>query len=138
MEVHRLVALLASVMLDKAGATTLDLDAATSLLLDVFNIGTTVADNLGAEVETRNGLEVDGDLLFGPFTLLRVSVSTVLSQYITLCNITLPYSSRSTCSGSLRRKRLSSTRLGSSCFISSSILTMAFSRPSLVVLVTWR
>lgn len=52
--------------------------------------------------------------------------------------LTRPYSSRSTCSGSLRLNRLSSTRLGSSCFISSSTRWTAFSRPSFVVLVIWR
>ena len=51
---------------------------------------------------------------------------------------TRPYSSRSTCSGSLGRKRRSSTRLGSSCFIISSTLMTAFSRPSFEVLVMWR
>lgn len=52
--------------------------------------------------------------------------------------LTRPYSSRSTCSGSLRLNRLSSTRLGSSCFMSSSTRWTAFSRPSFVVLVIWR
>ena len=53
---------------------------------------------------------------------------------------TLPNSSLSIVgSGSLGLLNLlSSTRLGRSCFMSSSILATAFSRPSFVVLVTWR
>lgn len=74
MEIHGLVAFLASVVLDEARATALDLDTTASFLLDVFDIGTAMADNLSTEVETRDGLEVDGNLFLRPFTLILVSV----------------------------------------------------------------
>lgn len=109
MEIHGLIALLASVVLDKAGATTLDLDAAASLLLNVLNIGATVADNLSTKVETRDRFEVDRNLFFGPFTLKRVSVSPVLPQYVTLCK--LPFHThpvqlvQAPCDGSVSHRR---------------------------------
>ena len=57
-----------------ARTAALDLDAAAGLLLDVFDILPTVAHNRSPEVEARDWLQVNKDLLFGPFTLLNVSV----------------------------------------------------------------
>lgn len=61
-------------MLDEAGAAALDLDTAASFLLDVFDVGTAVADDLSTEVEARDGLEVHGDFLLWPFALKYWSV----------------------------------------------------------------
>ena len=73
MKIHILIALSTGAMLHKSGATPLDLDAASSLLLDVLDICTTVANNLSAEVEARERLKINRDLLLGPFPLLHVS-----------------------------------------------------------------
>jgi len=56
-------------MLHESGSTAFDLNAASSLLLDVLHIGTAMANNLSTKVEARKWFEVDGDLLFWPFTL---------------------------------------------------------------------
>lgn len=69
MQIHILITLSARALLQEAGATTLDLDAAPGLLLNVLDIGTAMANNLRSEVKARNWLEINGDLLFGPFAL---------------------------------------------------------------------
>lgn len=71
MQIHRFIAFGSSVVLHEARSTTLDLDTASSLLLDVFDIRTTLAYNLSTEVEANDRLEVHGDLLFGPLALLE-------------------------------------------------------------------
>jgi len=50
------------------------LHAAARLLLDVLDIGAAVAYDLGAEIEARDRLEADWNLLFRPFTLRMVSL----------------------------------------------------------------
>jgi hypothetical protein len=69
MQIHVLIALAASALLQEAGATALDLDAAPGLLLNVLDVGTAMANNLRSEIEARNWLEINGYLLFGPFAL---------------------------------------------------------------------
>lgn len=69
MQIHILITLSARALLQEAGATTLDLDAAPGLLLNVLDIGTAMANNLRSEVKARNWLEINGNLLFGPFAL---------------------------------------------------------------------
>jgi hypothetical protein len=69
MQIHRFVALLASAMLHETRTTTFNLHSASRLLLDVFNMSTSLANNLSAKVEPRNRVEVDGNFLFWPFAL---------------------------------------------------------------------
>jgi hypothetical protein len=61
-------------MLHESRATSLDLYAATRFLLDMLNIRTSVANNLGSKIETWNWFEVNWDLLLWPFTLQYLSV----------------------------------------------------------------
>jgi hypothetical protein len=54
MKVHWLVTLSASALFHKARATALDLNLAPRLLLYVLHVGTSLSDDLGTEVETRD------------------------------------------------------------------------------------
>jgi hypothetical protein len=133
-EVHWLLALLAGLRLHKTGTATLDLDFAAGFLLDVLDVVATTTNYLCTQVEAADGLKTYRELLFGPFTL-----SVVSEEFCRLAGKrTRPYSSRSKFSGSRRRKRRSSTRLGSSWFSISSIILTAVSSPSFDVLVTRR
>jgi hypothetical protein len=67
MKIHLLIALHASVLLHEAAASALDLYSALGLLLDVFHVLTSLADDLCPEIETRDRLEFDRDALFRPF-----------------------------------------------------------------------
>lgn len=69
MEEHGVVALLAGRILDESGTTALDLDTTSCLLLDVLDIGSAMAYNLGSEIETRDWLKTNWEPLFGPFAL---------------------------------------------------------------------
>ena len=69
MQVHAFIALMSSVVLHETGSTTLDLNAASCLLLDVFDVRTTLTDNLSTKVESGDGLEIHRNLLFRPFAL---------------------------------------------------------------------
>ena len=135
MQKHILVTLAVCCLLEEPRASTLDLDTAASLVLNVLHVGAAMANDLGPEVETWNGLEVDWDFRLRPFALPMVSAIHAVVENAQRED-TLPNSSRSKFSGSRRRKRRSSTSFGSSCFLSSSIMATAFSRPSLLVLVT--
>lgn len=53
MKIHVFVALPTSAVLRETRATSLNLDTASSLLLDVLDIRTTVTDNLCTEIEAR-------------------------------------------------------------------------------------
>ena len=66
MEVHLLIALHLGIMFLEAASPALDLDSAARLLLNVLDVRSLRSDNLGTQVESRNGLEVDGNALFGP------------------------------------------------------------------------
>lgn len=66
MKVHGLVAFSIRTMLHEAGVATFDLDAASSFLLDVLNIGASMTNHLCAEIEAWYGLQVDRNPLFGP------------------------------------------------------------------------
>lgn len=46
MKEHSFIAFTASARFDESGATALDLNTATSLLLDVLHIGTALSDDL--------------------------------------------------------------------------------------------
>jgi hypothetical protein len=69
MKEHRFVAFTTSARFDKSRATALDLNTATSLLLDVLHISTTLSDDLSAQVETGDWLKIDWDALIRPFAL---------------------------------------------------------------------
>ena len=73
MQIHWLITLHASIVLDEAGATALDLDSAAGLILNVLHELTSLAHNLRSKVETRDWLEVNRETLFGPFALLHIS-----------------------------------------------------------------
>lgn len=66
---HRIVAFALRAVLDEAGTTALDLDAATGLLLDVLHIRTTLTNDLGTQIKPGNRFEVDWDALIWPFPL---------------------------------------------------------------------
>jgi hypothetical protein len=80
MKIHILIALTTSTMFDECRATSLYLNTTSSLLLDVLDICTAVAYNLSAEIEARKRFEIDGYLLFGPFTLLIKSAYILSSN----------------------------------------------------------
>jgi hypothetical protein len=138
MQVHGLIAFLATLLINEARALSLDLDFTARVLLDVLHVLTTTADNLCSQIESTDNFEAHVDLLLGPFALFLVSGLMQAGQSKSSALLTLPNSSRSKFSGSRRRKRRSSTRLGKSSFIKSSIILVALSRPSLEVLVTRR
>jgi hypothetical protein len=50
----------------------LNLDSTACFLLDVLDIVTAVTNDLRSEVEARDGLEIDGNFLFWPFSLLQL------------------------------------------------------------------
>jgi hypothetical protein len=78
---HGLVVLLVGVRVLELGAAALDLHAASRFVLDVLDVGAARTDDLGAQVEARDRLEVDGDLLLGPLALLRLAGSEGASTY---------------------------------------------------------
>lgn len=134
MQIHRFITFTISPMFCKSRTSTFDLYTTSGFLLDVLYICTTMTNNLSPKVEASDWFEIDGYTFLWPFALYgRINQLRSMSQTKIP---TRPNSSLSTCSGSRLRNRLSSTRFGSSCCISSSILATAFSRPSFVVLVT--
>jgi hypothetical protein len=71
-QVHLLIALHLSVVFLESTATSLDLDTATCLLLNVLDVRSTSSNNLGAQVETRDRLEIDRDALLRPLATSQV------------------------------------------------------------------
>lgn len=69
MQIHGLVALSPSALFHETGIAALDLNAAACLLLDMLDVCTSMADDLGSEVEAWDRFKIDGNTLFGPFTL---------------------------------------------------------------------
>jgi hypothetical protein len=69
MKIHILIAFATSAVLHESRAAALDLNTASGFLLDMLDIGATMADDLGAKVKAGKRLKVDWNLLFGPFTL---------------------------------------------------------------------
>lgn len=74
MQVHRFIAFMPGVVLHEARSTAFDLDTASSFLLDVFDIRTTLTYDLSTQVKAGNRLEVYSDLLLRPFALVRMLV----------------------------------------------------------------
>ena len=69
MEVHNLIAFLTCRMLHETRTATFDLDTATSLLLNMLHVGTSMTNNLSSKIESRKGLKINWNTLFRPFTL---------------------------------------------------------------------
>jgi hypothetical protein len=69
MQIHRLVAFSICADFSEARATAFDLDLATGLVLNVFDVRATLAYNLGSQVESWDRLEVNWNALFWPFSL---------------------------------------------------------------------
>lgn len=65
-QVHLLVTLHLSIMFLESTAPTLDLNSATRLLLNVLDVRSASSNDLSAQVEARNGLEIDWDTLLRP------------------------------------------------------------------------
>lgn len=68
MQEHRLVTLGTSIVLNEATAVTFNLDTATSLGLNVLDVGTLVTNDIRSKIEARNRLEIDRDLLLWPLS----------------------------------------------------------------------
>jgi putative ubiquitin-RnfH superfamily antitoxin RatB of RatAB toxin-antitoxin module len=68
-QIHGFITFSTSVVLHETRSTALDLDTASSFLLNVFDVGTTLTDNLSTEVEANDRLEIYGNLLLGPLAL---------------------------------------------------------------------
>lgn len=80
MQVHGLIALFTSASLHESRTHSLNLNAASSLLLDVLDIGAAVANNLSAEIETWDWLKIDRNFFLRPLALLNLSVLSVYSN----------------------------------------------------------
>jgi hypothetical protein len=85
MQVHWLVALLTGISFGVTRSTAFDLDAASRFLLDVLDISTAMAHHLGAQVEARNGFEINGNALFGPFTLRQLAPNLISTRVYLPC-----------------------------------------------------
>lgn len=72
-EVHGFVRLLAGAVLHEATTTPFDLHSASSLLLDVLDVGATLADDLSPQIETGDIFHIQENSLLWPFTLNHVS-----------------------------------------------------------------
>jgi hypothetical protein len=72
MEIHVLITLPASTVFHESRATAFDLNTASGLLLDMLDISATMTNNLSTKVEARKWFEIDRDLLFRPFTLIKL------------------------------------------------------------------
>lgn len=68
-QIHRLIAFSAGIVLNEARTAALDLNLAAGSLLDMLHISTALSDYLGTKVESRNRFEVNRNTLFGPFAL---------------------------------------------------------------------
>lgn len=73
MQIHGLITLLTSRMFHETRATSLDLNSATSLLLDVLDIRASMANYLCTKIEAWKRLKFNRDFLFRPFTLFELS-----------------------------------------------------------------
>jgi hypothetical protein len=71
-QVHLLIALHLGIVFLESTAPSLDLDSATRLLLDVLDVRPASSNDLSAQVEARNGLEIDWDTLLRPLATAQV------------------------------------------------------------------
>jgi hypothetical protein len=72
MQVHRFIALTTGAMLHKAGTAAFNLDTASSLLLYMFHIRTTMSNDLCTEIKAWDWLEINWNSLLRPFALSTV------------------------------------------------------------------
>lgn len=138
MQKHFLIGFSACRVLKKAGSLAFYLHPAAGLRLNVLHVYSALADHLSSQIEAWNRVETNRNFFLWPFSLRAVSKNSQSAHLVRHLLRTRPNSSRSTCSCSFRRNLRSSTSGGRSCFMSSSILATAISRPRFVVLVTWR
>ena len=68
MKVHWLITFFVCAEFHKAGVAAFDLDTASSFLLDVFNVRTSMTHHLGSKIEAWNGFEIDRNSFFRPFS----------------------------------------------------------------------
>lgn len=80
MQIHGFVAFSVGRHLSEARPASFDLDFAAGLLLDVFDVRSALANNLGSKIETLDWLQVDGDTLLGPFPLKPYLASILLHE----------------------------------------------------------
>lgn len=66
MKVHLLIALGVGVVLDEAASTSLDLNTASRFLLNVLDVAAARSDDLSAQVEPWNGLQINWNALVWP------------------------------------------------------------------------
>ena len=69
MKIHGLLALLIRAVLHKSRALSLNLHTTARFLLNVLDVGASMANDLCAKVEARERLHINGDAFFRPFTL---------------------------------------------------------------------
>jgi hypothetical protein len=94
---HGLITFPAGAWFQETGATALDLHLATSLLLNVLHICTSLSDNLSSEIESRDRFQVNRNPFLRPFTLYAISAfsevnvwtSAYTAVFITLNRIRL-------------------------------------------------
>lgn len=69
MKVHGLIALSVRPMLHETRVAAFNLHTASCLLLNVLDVGASVANYLCSQVKAWDRLEIDGYALFWPFAL---------------------------------------------------------------------
>ena len=69
MQEHWFVAFPPRARFNETRATALDLHTTASLLLDVLDIGTTLTNDLCAQIEARYRFKINRDALLRPFAL---------------------------------------------------------------------
>jgi hypothetical protein len=69
MQIHGLIAFSICAHFSKARPTAFDLDPAAGLVLNMLDVRTTLAHNLGSQVESLDRLQIDWNALFRPFPL---------------------------------------------------------------------
>ena len=69
MKIHLLITLSASAMFHKSRVATLDLDTASSLLLNMLDVSASMTHNLCSQIKSWKGLKINWDTLFRPFAL---------------------------------------------------------------------
>ena len=76
MEIHVLITLTASTMLHEARSTALDLDTASSLLLNMLHICSAMTYNLSPKVKAGDWFKINRNLLLWPFALFLSATVT--------------------------------------------------------------
>lgn len=69
MQIHGLLALLVGAVFHESRTSSLDLDTASSLLLNMLHVRTTVPHDLGPQIEPWDGIKIDWNSFLRPFAL---------------------------------------------------------------------